>query len=493
MRVDARAWHKANLWRAPSGELCVRPGLRQLFAPDSGKRLVGGFSVLNSYTPEVWHYTFDVNTSGALGLRLVVRDETFQVVQSFAINADVVPRVITAAIVEGLGLITSPDFPTLFFVVGSGVRFAESVASDNPATTAVAVPRGICCVWGRRILVADGRAVWGSDPVAPTGGDPRTFTVGNRMDFPGVVFGMHEARDGDAVFATSEGVYAAASEYSTLETLGNAAARMVNHARSVSYASTCVVRGRVYGLTRDGWAPFDTETDAEARLTEPLMPRAVFPRVALDDYRTARMYGTDEGPLVAHDGLNAVHRTDVVRGMGSWWRSSFAASDFKVRGVLRELDGTELLLCENGVFAVAGDIDGAIALTSEVGAVTGSLFGVLPPDPKDSRLVRHVDVVAAVGGTSSALGASVRGSRKTAAMPPDGNGLTIDVSDWAEAGRRLTATPMTTLRVDYGPAAVERTDDVGVEVEVKGCGNRVAESLAVTFAESARERPARVV
>jgi hypothetical protein len=493
MKVDASSWHKVNLWTHPSGELCVRPGLRRIYTPESGRKLVGGFSVTNSYTPEVWHYVFDVATTARLDLKLRVLDETFQTVQVLAINADVVPRVITHAIVEGMGLICSPDFPTIFFVVGVGLRFAESVESANGTQTAIAVPRGICTAWCNRVVICDGRSMFVSDPVAATGGDVRTFIGANQQQRPGVIYGVHEARDGDLVVLTSSGVYALAADATVDQIIGGAIWRLVNHTIATSYASSCTVRGRVYALTRDGWALVDTETDKETRLSEPLMPRALFARVSLEDYRTARLYGTDEGPLVAHDGLSAIHRTDVSRDFSSWWRSSFAADNFLVRGTLRELDGTERLLCENGVFAMCGDFDGEIALTSAVAEVKGVLFGALPRDPEASRLVRHVDVAAAVGGTTSNLGAAVRGSAKRAALEPDGNGYTIGVSTWTQAGKRLTTTPLSSARVDFGPAACERTDDVAIEVEASGCLNRISDKLAVDFTPSGTTRPGKVI
>jgi len=493
MKVDARAFSKANLWRHPSGELCVRPGLRRIYTPESGRALVGGFTNVNSYTPEVWHYVFDVATTGRLDLKLRILDETFQTFQIFSINADVIPRVITHAVVEGMGLICSPDFPTIFFVVGSGARFADTVDSDNPATTALPIPRGICTAWCNRVVIADGRSLFISDPVAATGGDVRTFVAANQNQRPGVVYGIHEARDGDLVAVTSAGVYALESAAAAVGIVGSNGTgwRLVNHTIATSYASSCVVRGRVYALTRDGWALVDVESGPEARLTEPLMPRAVFPRVSLADFRTARLYGTDEGPLVAHDGLDAVHRTDVERALGSWWRSSFDSDDFEVRGVLRELDGTERLLCENGVFAIDGDFDGEIELADDFDEVTGSLFGTIQPNPEKARTVRHVDACAAVGGTGSLLGVSLRGSRKSAAMSADGNGLTIGVDDWNETGKRLTTTPLTSARFDFGKARCETTDDVGIEIEVKGCLNRVSESLNVDMLES--DRPLKVV
>lgn len=504
MKVDASTWAKANLWTLPSGELCVRPGLRQLYAAASLREIVGGFSVVNSYTPEVWHYVFDVSSIpsavGGLDLRLRILDEDFQTFQEMAINADRVPRVITHAIAEGMGLICSPDFPTIFFVVGSGARFADAVDSTNTATTAIAVPRGICTSWCNRVVICNGRSMFVSDPVAATGGDVRTFVAENQNQRPGFIYGVHEGRDGDLVVVTSEGTYALAADAAATGIVGSNGSvwRSVNHTVATSYASSCTVRGRVYGLTRNGWAAIDTETDDEVRLTEPAMPRATFARVSLEDYRTARMFGTDEGPLVAVDGLlseggelyGAMHRTDLGRGISSWWWSPVA---MKVRGVLRELDGTQMLLTDVGAYAVCGDFDGGTALSSGDDAVRGSLFGVLPPDPTGNRLVRHIDVSAAVGGTSSSIGVSLRGSRKSGALEPDANGYTIGTSTWTQTGRRLTTTPLSSARADFGQAACDRTDDVGVEVEATGCLNRISDQLSVEFSKSAELRPGKVL
>lgn len=476
--VDVASWSKANLWTYPSGELCVRPGLRRQYAPDSGRRLVGGFTVTNSYTPEVWHYVFDVATSGTLDLRLRVLDETFQVVQIFPINCDVVPRVITSAVIEGLGLICSPDFPTLFFVVGSGVIYAEAVDSVNPATSAIPVPRGICVQWCCRVVVFDGRSMFPSDPIAATGGDPRTFVAENQNQRPGVVYGAHEGAGDSLVCVTSAGTYALASDAAAVGIVGSNGTswRLTSSTVATSYASSCVVRGRVYALTKQGYAVVDVESDAETTLDEPLMPRAVFSRISLGDYRACRMYGTDDGPMVAHGDLDVLYRQNITNEMASWWRSSFASTDFSVRGVLKDLDGTEMLLCENGVFTVDGDFDGSIALTSAVASVTGLLFGAVE---EDNAIVTSVTARAAVGGTNSTLACSVRGSRKSRAMPPDGNGFTIGVDAWTPAGsNRITTTPIKACLFEFGPARAERGSETGIEVEVVGCLNRVSTRLS---------------
>lgn len=38
--IDSSRWTKRNVWRRASGELCVRPGLRRVYAPESGRAIV---------------------------------------------------------------------------------------------------------------------------------------------------------------------------------------------------------------------------------------------------------------------------------------------------------------------------------------------------------------------------------------------------------------------------------------------------------------------
>ncbi len=496
--VDVSSWSKVNMWRHSSGELCVRPGLRTMGLPETGRKLVGGFSVVNSYTPEIWHYAFDVDEDDDANRDLTLRiyDETFQIFQTFALGVNVVPRVITSAVVEGQILITSPDFPSIFGIVGSGVTLAQTVDSDNPATTAIAVPRGICTRWCNRVVIADGRSIYISDPVSSTGGDVRTFVAANQNQRPGVVYGIHEGAGDSLVAVTSDGVYTLGADAAAVGIVGTNGTgwRLVNHHRASSYASSCAVRGRVYALTKDGYAPVDTDTNEEVRLSEPLMPRAVFARISLEDHRDAKMHATDEGPLVSSIAAAAIHRTDVVSGLQSWWRYANDGNDFEVVGVLHDLDGTQMFMSPlGGALVLSGDVDGVAAISALTTLATGSIFGVIPPDPTANRLVLHVDAAAAVGGTASVLGCSIRGSRKSGALEADGNGYVIGTSTWTQSGKRLTTAPISSARFDFGPAHCTRTDDVGIEIEAKGNGARTAQKIAVTFADSRHDSPDKVI
>lgn len=488
MTLDARHWAKRNLWPLPGGELAVRPGLRRLYTPESGRELVRGFSVLNPYTGEVWHYVFDVATSGTKALRLLILDEDFATFQTLALNVDAVPRGVSHAVIEGQIVIGSPDFPTLWGMVGSSVRLATKVASDNPNTKAIDVPRGICTPWCNRVVIGNGVSLYVSDPIASTGGSPRTFTAANQNNRPAPIFGVHEAAGGMLVVATARGTYGLDSAAATVGTVAKGAAdwRMLNHHEALGFDSTCVVQGRVYGLTQGGYALVDVEDGAEKDLTEPMVSRAFGARISMPDYRAARILGADRGPIVAVEALSAVHLTHLHEKVASWWTSEIAPTDFRVRGLLRAPDGTELLLCANGVLACTGDFDGELALSS--GTATqpkGVLIGQQPSPPAQNPTVREIHVSAAVPGPGSSIRATMRGRAKSQAGVADKQGITIGVDAWGTSAKRYTVTPLQSKRMQLD----QNTDDLGLEVAADGCLVRLLPMVDIDTSASATERP----
>ena len=56
------------------------------------------------------------------------------------------------------------------------------------------------------IVIADGASLYISDPVAITGGSPRTFVAQNQNQRPGLIVGVHEGANGQLVVVTSAGV-----------------------------------------------------------------------------------------------------------------------------------------------------------------------------------------------------------------------------------------------------------------------------------------------
>jgi hypothetical protein len=485
--IDMRRWNSVNVWTLSSGELCVRPGFRRIYTPDSGKTLVGGFSVDNEYTGEVMHYVFDVASSGRKALRLQLLTEDFTVWQTFSINADTNPRAITFAVIEGQIIIASPDFPTLWGLVGGDIQFATKVSSDNPATTAIEVPRGICTSWNNRVVIANGRSLYVSDPIAATGGSPRTFVAENQNQRPGVVYGIHEGAGGQLVCVTSQGTYGLDSGYAATQIVGGNGTgwSLLSHHRAVSYQSSCVVKGRVYALSTGGWVPVDTESIDEISLSQPVMCRSIGTRISLEDYRDASMFAMDSGPVVASGDLNAAHFTDLSGEISSWWTSAHSPTSFFMRGTLREPGGGELLICENGVFRVEGNFDGEIALTSGVATQPkGVLLGVVAGGAKDNRNLRHISIAAEVGGAGS-VRAAYRGVAKAGTPPADPEGITIGTDAWGTSSKVYTATPMAGVRFDFSRRA---TRDVAIEAGADGCMARV---LPVADAEYSESAPAR--
>lgn len=484
--VDAAKWAKRNLWKLPSGELCVRPGLRRIFAVPSQRVLVGGFSVDNVFTGETWHYVFDVADTPPRALRVQILTEDFEVWQTLSLNVDMIPRVVTYGVVEGQVLVGGPDFPTLWGVIGGPLRLATKVESDNPATTALDVPRGLVSTFCNRFVIADGPSLFFSDPIAATGGDGRTFVAENQNQRPAAIYGVHEGAGGMLVVVTGAGSFGLDSSAAAVGVIGSNGTdwRLLNHHAACSYVSSCVVRGRVFALSEDGWLPVDEEGIEEVNLTDPFQSRAIGKRFSLEDYRDCRMYGDDDGPIVASDALNAAHMASLSHKIGSWWTSGYAPADFTVRGLLREPGGGAAIICGNGVFRAAGSFDGDVALSSATApsVVVGSLSGVIPSSPMANRLVRCVSMSAEAIGTAYT---AVRGDLESASLDADPDGITIGTDAWGTTSKRWTATPFSTGSMNYGGNA---TRDVGIEVGAEGPLTRISTLVDVSFSDSARAR-----
>lgn len=498
--VDVRSWTKKNIWTLASGELATRPGFRRIYEPPDNREYVGGFSVKIPQTDDVVHYAFDVSVASPKDLTLRILDEDFQEFQVFDLGTDVVPSVITPCVVVGQMLITSPDMPTLFGIVGSSVAFAVKPVDELPTGIAtIDVPRGVCTNVCNIPVVGSGASLHWGEPMSPfatnfQGGDIRVFTGKNTDQRPGVIYGVHEGAGGSLVVPTSEGCYGLDSSAAAVAFVGanGTAWRMLNHNKAMSYASSCVIRGRVYGLTMYGYTLVDTETDGEMMLSDPVQPRAFGPRMTLPDFRRGRMMATDEGPLVSSDTLNACHRYDVGEKVGGWWDLPELGNDFEVVGVLSEQDGNQLLIDSSGIWAMSGNCDGEISLESEYSEQPkGACFGVIPTSPDLNRLVEFISVGAANGGGDAEVHAAIRGKAYGEPVLVDVDGFTVGDDTWT-ADKRLTTTPVDAARFRFGVDDCPPTRDVGVEAAFDGANVRISPFVTVEYSESAPRRPAKV-
>lgn len=484
--VDVSEWGKLNMTTLSSGELAVRPGLRRVLAPDAGRIFCGGFSILNQFTGECWSYVFDCTSSVSTNrdLRLRIYDEDWQVFQALSLNVNVDPRVITHAVVLGQVLIGGPDMPTLFGLVGSGVTLAVKVASDNPSTTAIDIPRGLVASFGNRAVIADGSTLFFSDPASVTGGDVRTFVAQNQNQRPAPVFGLHEGAGGQLIACTQRGTFGLDASAAAVGIVGSNGTdwRLLNHSQTYTFASSCEVNGRVLALTRRGYRFVDVEGSDEVSLGDEAIPRRFGPAIVSDDWRTARMYSGDEGPVVGFGDAVSIH--DLADGLRSWWRRPDSGSAFVVRGILKTVDGADLLLAQDGVYEPAGNYDGDLTATPAASQPSGVVYGRVKTPPGDNPMIRDIRAVASNGGVGS-VSISVRGEAAQTSTPPaDLRALVIGSSSWGDA-RIYEPAPLAAVRYQ---GALD-THDVGIEVATQFCETRVGLAIDATASESARRRP----
>ena len=484
MIQDLRSFGKRNVWRLPTGELANRPGLRRIATPTAGRRWVGGKSVQNPWTLEVWHYVADVDTNGR-DLTVRILDEDFVEFQAIVTGVDVIPRGFSVVVVDQEVFVCSPDMPTLYGLVGSGLIVAVKVASDNPNTTAIAIPRGIACSVANRAIIADGSSLFISDPVAVTGGTIRTFVGQNQNGRPGVIFGVHEGAGGSLVCVTSAGTYLLDSAAFAVGVVGSNGSdwRLVHHHQAYSYDSSCAVRGRVYALTRRGFTLVDVENNDEVLLDDAMVPRLYGPRVQSPDWRTARLMDGDDGPMVANGDLLCMN--DLPEGIRSWW-SCAVNTTWRVRGTLRDIDGGAMLLAEDGVYLVGGNVDGTQLLSGEAATqAVGVLFGQIPTSPKQNATLRETHWRAALGG-AGLVKVAVRGQQAVTGTPvADTRSLIIGTSTWG-AGSVYQPTPM--ARVNGGADFNFNSGDMSLELAADYPETRLGTVLDLELSDSATMR-----
>ena len=483
--IDAANLAKRNMATNGAGQLSTRPGLRVLLDAGASK-FYGGFTVRDGLVGEVQHVIIAGADAPPYDLELRVYSESFALLATVALNTNVIPRTVTSGMVLRELMIGSPDFPTLWGIAGGTYRIATKVEQDPVVLTALEVPDGILTQWVNRIVIASGTSLYFSDPVAITGGSPRTFVAQNQNARPGAIFGLHIGAGGMLVCCTDQGTFGLDSSAAAVGIVGSNATdwRLLSHHETSSYGSTCAVNGRIYGLTKRGYRLIDVENAEEIDLDDPYMTRFLGTRISLDDYRTCRMYAGAEGPIIACDPMLALWVSEAEGGTSSWWTSPNATADldFRVFGVLREVDGSDLLLCASGVCAMGGNFDGEVLISSAFASQPqGILHGTLASVPHMNETVRAVHASAA----NATVSAAIRGDGQTSAAYEDNvNGPVIGTSTWGGSWRHMTA-PTVAHRLDFDV----NSNDLAVEVGFSGADNRVQPRISVEDSKQGKDRP----
>lgn len=466
-------WDRENLHPGKDGQMAVRPGLRAIYSPAANRVFCGGATVRTPGSDEVRHYIVDALTNAAAAVRLLILDEQFDVVQTLTVNASAIPRVVTVSAGYGQVLISGPDFPTLHCYAGSGAQQAVAVPSTDSTDTALGVPRGISVAWAGRHVVAVGGDLYFSDPLAP-----RTFVPVNVLsgEWTSTIYGLHVSAEGALIVAAGTGVYALPEDAAASGQAVVGIWSKLTDLRVSGYETTCAARGVVFALTEDGLRQVYPAGE-ELALTQKAIPRYYGPRISQPDFRRGRLVGGQGGPLVSIQ--DALHVT-APDGHRAWWRAPNLSS-WTVRGVLEDHDGTELLLCEEGVFRVTGNFDGGEALSSEDALpVVGLFAGSIPTPPGVNMVVRETRFAS---DTSGDVVQAVRGSSKEGT--PDQTGIVIGTDSWGD-GNYYSRPELEMKRKLWNTRCREVTIEVGAERPL----SRVAMSVDVSMGEVGRSRPA---
>lgn len=476
--VDLMPWGKKNMALSPEGELSVRPGLVRVhsFLGES-RTVVDGFSIFNAKTQESWHYVFYFDSSGEL--HLAIYDEDWTTLQTLAIPADRWPRVITHAVVSEVGqiIIASPDFQTIWGMVGSGVKFATKVESST-GLESVDIPRGLVAPWANRVVMASENLLFVGDPIAIDEGDARAFVGQNILSVDAPIIGLHNAQDDLLVIVTTDGVWGLPGEAATTAVIAASEGRLLRMQDydGVSYGSSCEVRNQVFGLTRDGFRRLDVLESNDVRISDPVVCARQVERVSLSDYRDFQMLAGPDGPIITKREFGQVLYTNIGDGFTSWWTVPGGAD---VRGVLRRSDGEALLINHRYAMFIGGNYDGDYDVEANATNPVGSVLFRQPVEPAFSGVLRrvllHTDSIQNVT-------MACRHKEHTETPPVQADVSIIGTSVWGSGGEDQLEAAMQTVRID----TAVRTDDIAIELSIRGAGRRLGRSVTLGIVRDAR-------
>lgn len=285
-------------------------------------------------------------------------------------------------------LVASPDFPTIHGYIGSGWEFARKKASVNPGTTAIDIPSGVVVAWAGRWVIADGAWLYISDAL-----EPRTFVGQNllRIESASPVYGAHVTAEGALVAVTGNGIFALPESAASVGQIALGTWSKLLDGVWLDYDVSAVSGRDLWALTQRGVrrvlpAGPEIDLDEDVRVSYPLAPHH------FDDYREARIFGGQRGPIISIGGRTFF--LDGETGVGSWWHMQDSSSTvLDVVGLLEDGAGEEMLLCATGeVVRIGGNFDGPEALHAVNGSFAAHVIGSLDLGAADAPTVRKVTV-----------------------------------------------------------------------------------------------------
>jgi hypothetical protein len=183
---------------------------------------------------------------------------------------------------------------------------------------------------------------------------------------------------------------------------------------------------------------------------------------------------------------NLLCMSDLAEGLRSWW-SCAVNTTWRVRGTLRDIDGALMILAEDGVYSVGGNVDGGQLLSTEAATqARGVLFGEVKTNPAQNPTLRLVMWRAALGGVGN-IAVAARGQQADSGTPDaDSRSLVIGTSTWGAASTIFQPTPL--ARVDGGADFNFNTGDQTLELSADYPETRLGSTIDLTFSDSAAMR-----
>jgi hypothetical protein len=470
--IPTKDWDKRNVWPLPSNELAVRKALEAIYTdPYPSHIYLAGFTVKNPRTDMVYHYA--ILDTGSI-FKLVIVDEDWVEIQSITlpINRDAgylqsMSHIgLTYGLCEDEILVCSPLFSSYWGNIGGSLILAELVASINSNFTAQPVPRGICIGWaGRNVIASPDGTMWFSDASAP-----RTYVPQNAVNPPGgSIYGLHVNAGGALILCTANGVYALPEDAAATGQIVVGIFSKLSDYQCLQYDTTCVSRGRVYGLTEKGFSFIDTQNADEIELDEKFGNRSDNGRLHFDNYRVGRIYGGAQGPIVTIGGSCVfIHATT---GFKSWWTGDEL---FSLVGVLFNDDGEEVYLSQLG----PGYTSNVSVDMFTAAAPTAYLFGRYELGPEHNPVIRHVYYKTNGSNSRSIKINGVTKSDTVTAVSP-----IIGTDTWGSPNVYREQELLVT-RTDWAV----RTTNVNAEITLQGTGALVPTYVDIKLSGPGKKR-----
>jgi hypothetical protein len=450
-----------------SGELAVRPELNVYRSTLDflGNIIAGGFTVKSQTTDSVYHYVLYFGGDGTL--EVMVLDDNLVAVQQFVTDIKTVPRVVSHCVLGDELVITSPDFPMMWSLVGGPLSFAQPVDSVNPGTTILPVlPRGISVSWAGRVVLSDGQGLYFSDALYPL-----TYVGANVVDPPGgVVYSLHVNAGGALIVVTSDGVWALPEDAAAVDQIVVGVFSKLTDYQCNGYDKTCSVNGRVYGLTKRGYKLVDEPGFEEEICDEQVatLTNSVN-RITYDDYRLKRIIPGSLGPIVACD--DKCLMVFIADKFKSWMLGGTFSKRLIAR--LYNNDGEEIYLFSDNIYVLGGtNLSGAYS------SVKSSVHGRVKLSPVLSQVIRKVTFCS---NSHKDFSMSIRGDVKTQ-TPKSFAGSVLGSFVWG-SGKYLE--PVLQSRSFNWEI---RGDDLVFELMVIGYPYLIPDTLSIDFAGPGERR-----